>query len=375
MSLLAWAACVGVAGWLTHYRLAAVHAPRLDFHPSTFNRSVLARVDQLSQRYRPTPWLYNAHGQLLWLLLREVVAAPLRYDLTEVLRMRDGGTTALDWLGIDTPASTPTLVILPSITGDAQSMRLVVKQLRRTTGWRIVVCTRRGHGSLTLTAPRFNTMGCTQDLGEQLARIAARVPESPLYGIGVSAGSGLLVRYLGEEGPHSMLRAAVAYCPGFDISVAWRRVPHLYSRLMVSRLKRYFLTRHAHMLTDVSSYDACMATRDLAEFHDCIYELAGCATPESYLARSNPMLVFDRVAVPVLVINAEDDPVCVAQNAQDHVEAIRRIPDAMLVRTVRGSHCAFLEGWFARSWANRLMAEYLLTTSALQCGVSNRSPS
>lgn len=354
---------VAVLGWMAHYRLTAVRLPRLDFDPSPFNHAVLSRLEQLRRPYAPTPWLYSPHLQLLWLLLREAAAPALRYERTDILRMRDGGTTALDWLGLDVDASTPTLVVLPSITGDAQSMRLIVRDLRRATGWRIVVCTRRGHGGLALTAPVLNTMGCTQDLREQLARIREHAPASPLYAIGVSAGSALLVRYLGEEGPRSLIEAGVAYCPGFDIGVAWHRVPRFYSRVMARRIKQHFLERHAPALQHLDTYAACRATRDLAQFHAQAYELAGCADPTDYLARSNPMQVFATVAMPVMIINAADDPVCVVANAEDHVEAIRRVPDALMVRTARGSHCAFLEGWTARSWGNRLMANYLLAAA------------
>lgn len=360
---------LAAAGWAVHYRLAAVRTPQLDFDPSAFDTSLLSGLEQLRQPYRPTPWLYNAHLQLLWLLLCEALAAPLRYDRTEVLRMRDGGTTALDWLGLDCAPSTPTLVILHSITGDAQSMRVTVADLRHATGWRIVVCTRRGHGSLSLTAPVLNTMGCTDDLREQLLCIRRRVPASPLYALGVSAGSALLVRYLGEEGAGSLIRAGVAYCPGYDISVAWGRVPAIYSRAMAGRLKRYFLQRHASALEHLQTYGACLAARDLAEFHEHVYELAGCATVADYLARSNPVLVFDGIAVPVMIINAGDDPVCVAENALEHVDAVRRVPNALLVRTARGSHCAFFEGWLARSWANRLIARYLLGAHESSVGV------
>lgn len=360
--LLAFAA----VGWLGHHRLAAVSAPRLDFDPSPFNQALLARVDPLRRPYSPTPWLYNAHLQLAYLVLREAIAPRLRYERTDVLRMRDGGTTALDWLGLDAAPSTPTLVVLPSITGDAQSMRWLVRDLHRATGWRIVVCARRGHGDLELTAPVVNTMGCTHDLREQLDAIAAQVPDSPLYAIGASAGSALLVRYLGEEGGRSRIRAAVAYCPGYDIDVAWRRVPPFYSRVMARRLQRHFLERHATALAHLPTYGACLAARDLAAFHENLYELAGCLDPADYLARSNPMRVFGDVAVPVMILNAADDPVCVVDNADDHVDAIRRIPDALMVRTARGSHCAFLEGWTARSWAHRLMAGYLLAAAQLR---------
>jgi predicted alpha/beta-fold hydrolase len=364
-SLAVGLAALALAGWLVHYRLTAVRTPRLDYNPSAFNAALLPRLEALRRPYSPTPWLYNAHLQLLWLLLREAVAPPLRYDRTDVLRMRDGGTTALDWWGLGEPADAPTLVLLPSITGDAQSMRLIVRDLRRATGWRVVVCTRRGHGGLPLTAPVLNTMGCTRDLREQLARIREEVPDSPLYAVGVSAGSALLVRYLGEEGPRSLLRAGVAYCPGYDIGVAWHRVPPFYSRMMTRRLKRHFLEQHAPVLAHLGTFDACLAAEDLAGFHERAYELAGCADPADYLARSNPVLVFDTVAVPVLVINADDDPVCVQENARDHVDTIRRLPDALMVRTVRGSHCAFLAGWRARSWGNRLMANYLLAAEAI----------
>ena len=70
----------------------------------------------------------------------------------------------------------------------------------------------------------------------------------------------------------------------------------------------------------------------------------------------------------MMIINAADDPVCVVENVLDHVAAVRRMPDALLVRTARGSHCAFFEGWLARSWANRLMAKYLL--AAFDAGIS-----
>jgi predicted alpha/beta-fold hydrolase len=354
---------VAAAVWMAYSRREDVRAPQLDFNRSLFNQSVLARLDQLHRPYAPTPWLFNAHLQLLWLLLREAVEPALRYERTDILRMRDGGTTSLDWIGLDGAASTPTLVVLPSITGDAQSMRSIVRDLRRATGWRIVVCTRRGHGDLELTSPILNTMGCTDDLREQLARIREQVPDSPLYAVGMSAGSAVLVRYLGEEGPHSMIRAGVAYCPGYDIGVAWTRVRPLYDRLMSWRLKQYFLARHAPALKHFGTYDTCLATRDLAGFHENLYEMAGCADHADYLALSNPMLVMKDIAVPVMIISAADDPVCVDANARDHLDTVRRVPDALLVRTARGSHCAFLEGWSPRSWANRLMANYLLAAA------------
>jgi predicted alpha/beta-fold hydrolase len=360
------ASAIAAAIWMSRAQREHVREPQLDFHPSRFNKSVLARLDQLREPYAPTPWLFNAHLQMAWLLLCEAVSPALRYERHEILRMRDGGTTALDWIGLEAAPTTPTLVVLPSITGDAQSMRSIVRDLRRATGWRAVVCARRGHGDHAHTAPTLNTMGNTDDLREQLAQIRAQFPDSPLYAIGMSAGSALLVRYLGEEGPRSLIRAGVAYCPGYDIGVAWKRVTPLYNRLMAWRLKQYFLGRHGPALKHFSTYNTCLAAPDLAAFHEHLYEMAGCKSLDDYLARSNPMPVMKDIAVPVLILNAADDPVCVVDNALDHVDTVRRVPDALLVRTARGSHCAFHEGWTARSWANRLMANYLLAVAEVE---------
>src|SRR5688500_10045365 len=126
------------AGWVADSRRTAVCVPRLDYSPSPFNDAVLPRVEPLHRPYAPTPWLFNAHLQLLWLMLSEAVTPALRYQRTDVLRMRDGGTTALDWIGLDAAPDTPTVVVLPSITGDAQSARTLVQDLHRATGWRVV---------------------------------------------------------------------------------------------------------------------------------------------------------------------------------------------------------------------------------------------
>jgi predicted alpha/beta-fold hydrolase len=340
--------------------------------PGEVANAIAAQLPQLREPYVPTPWLRNAHLQLLWLMLAEAVAPRLRYDRVEVLRMRDGGTTSLHWLEDGCGPRTPTLVVLHSIAGDDQSSRTLIRELRRATGWRIVLCLRRGHGGLALTAPALNTMGCTADLREQLQRIRARYPGSPLYAVGVSAGSALLVRYLGEEGAGSMIRAGVAYCPGYDISVAWKRVHPFYSRRMTERLKQYFLKPHEATFAHLDSYRACLAARDLDEFHENLYELAGCPSPRDYLERSNPAAVFPSVAVPVMILNADDDPVCVVQNALDHVETVRQVPDAILVRTAHGSHCAFFEGWWPRSWSNRLIAQYVKAVASLQGAPAGR---
>ena len=71
---------------------------------------------------------------------------------------------------------------------------------------RMVSAAFNGRSLLELTSPRINTMGATDDLRRQILAIESRRRNAALYGVGVSAGSGLIVRYLGEEGARSRLR-------------------------------------------------------------------------------------------------------------------------------------------------------------------------
>ncbi len=53
--------------------------------------------------------------------------------------------------------------------------------------------------SLPMPVPQISLFGSTRDLKEQLDHIQSLFPPD-LYAVGSSAGTGLLVRYLGEQG-------------------------------------------------------------------------------------------------------------------------------------------------------------------------------
>ena len=116
----------------------------------------------------------------------------------------------------------------------ARRCRQPSRTLRATEG-ACVSCASASTGSVASTngfwlcqTPRFNLLGDTHDLRHAVKHIADKVeslrPGSPLFLVGISAGSGLLVRYLGEEGPRSLFTAAASLCPGYDLRHAFARV-------------------------------------------------------------------------------------------------------------------------------------------------------
>ncbi|QMV62120.1 alpha/beta fold hydrolase [Pseudomonas berkeleyensis] len=371
MSIWFTVVAVLAVGLVIHYLRTAARKPQLIYQANAENQQLLAQVPRLSRRFWVTPWLFNGHLQLLGLGLTKAFCGRLHYDHVDTLRMADGGTTALHWLGAELPSDVPTLVVLHTITGSPHSMRAFMRDLQRLTGWRVVLCQRRGHGELALTSARFNTMGDTEDLREQLRLIAERYPQSPLYAAGISAGTGLLIRYLGEQGDDTPLRGAFAYCPGYDISVAFARSRAPFTRLMARKLVRQFVTPNKDTLAHLPSFAALEGAQSLDEFHQHLYECAGYPSHQAFLDNCNPVTLMHRVNIPLLVLNAEDDPVCVLDNVQDHRQAMANMPRTILAVTARGSHCAYLAGLTAYPWAHHLAAEFL---QALDAGAEQESP-
>lgn len=334
-------------------------------HPQGIASNIIKQLEQITTGYQPTPWLFNAHAQLIKLVVNKKAPSMIAYDHHEQLTMSDGGQTALAWMGYDLPQNTPTIVVLHTISGNPDSMQWLVQDLHQATGWRVVVCVRRGHAKLPLPVAKINILGSTDDLREQLNLIQNRFPASILYGIGSSAGSGLLIRYLGEEAEKSLINAAFAYCPGYNTDEAFKRAHPVYSRYMAQTLIREFIQPHWHQLAHLPTATCLKNAKNLNEFHSLSYELAGFDSYDAYSKASNPMWVFDKITTPLMVLNAEDDPLCRIENLQPYLATIRDMPNVTLITTSKGSHCAHYEHWSATSWAHRLMANYFLNINQL----------
>ncbi len=205
---------------------------------------MLAACPALAAGCRAPVWARSGHAQAALSLYHDDRAALLDFDLDERLTMADGGTVSLQWAGLDAPPGPPVLVVLHTICGSGHSLRRFIGEMRRRLGCVVVACNRRGHADLTLTAPRINTMGFVADLNEQLEAIVQRRPDSALFAAGISAGSGLLVRYLGEESGSSRFVAAVAVCPAYDIPDGLRHAHPRYDTYMTKKMIRFFLERN-----------------------------------------------------------------------------------------------------------------------------------
>lgn len=342
-------------------QITGAEFPTLYFNPQGEARQMLDVLPQLKQKYRPTPWLSNTHLHLMYFDLIKKKTIQLKYDVIEQLHMPDGGVTGIAWYGLDLPADTPTIILMHTLTGTPESMSELVRDLHQHTGWRVALCLRRGHANLPMPIPKFSIFGSTDDLREQIHHIQTKFPDSSLYAVGSSAGTGLLVRYLGEEGAQTPIKAAFALCPGYDTEHGFKNVHPFYSKVMTKKLFKAFIYPYTTTWEKTASLSQVLATTSLLEFQYQCFELAGYSSFEDYNQATNPILVFENVKIPLMILNAEDDPVCHIQNFAPYKETLLQMSNIMVVTTKKGSHCGFYEGVnHTHSWSARLISDYLV---------------
>lgn len=323
--------------------------------------------------YKPTPWARSAKANFALALLRSRlgelrrrVEPPL---VGRVTTCKDPDVTvewAKDEDALALAPDAPIVIFLHTITGSAAQTRWQMGQASRR-GWRACTFVRRGHGSAKLGSPSFNLLGDTDDVEMQVEAVRRMYPDAFLGMVGVSAGSGLLISYLGRAGASTPVAAACAICPAWDVSVAFDRLSEdqpAVSKLMLANIKSTFIKRNERLLRewDTVATDACLAATSLPELlaaHAPFAMRERGASASDYFAVHNPMEHRTGVSVPTLVLNAEDDFVCSAHNIRPDL-IVRDQPGSLLLVTRSGSHCAYNEGAFGRgSFHTRVSFDFL----------------
>jgi predicted alpha/beta-fold hydrolase len=245
------------------------------------------------------------------------------------------------------PSSAPLLLILPTITGSGTThtylMRLAIQR-----GWRPVCLNRRGLAD-KLDTPTFNVMGNQHDTLIQVQHVLEKYKNTKFVGmVGLSAGSGELINYLGTSGSECGVNAACCLCPAYDIDHAFENFHKQYplvDRLLLRDVKRKYIHDNVDMLrqSNAMAVEACTHAASIHEFIQAHVPFTGAANRQQYMARSNPMNHVFGIRCPVMILNSEDDMICLPENIRDDLAL--EYGGVLLLRTSEGSHIAYSEGW------------------------------
>lgn len=337
-------------------------------------QEVVSRCKILHSRYLSTPWLSSPHLQTAF--VSYFGRPPVFSYKRELYKLTDGGTIALDWLmhtDVMKPAvrendavdsKVPIMIVIPGLTSnsDSQYVRHLTFNMAKR-GWNVVVSNHRGLGGVSLTSDCFYNAGWTDDIRKVVNHLHCLYPEAPLFIVGTSIGANILVKYLGEDGINVPVIGAAAICCPWDLLIcdrfiSRRPVQRLYDRFLASGLVGY-AHLHQTILSRLADWEGIAKSRSVRHFdHYCTRVVGNFETVDTYYRHCCSAHYVRNVMVPLLCINALDDPVCTWEAIPwDECRANKNV---VLASTQHGGHLAFFEGMSAKSiWWVRAVGEYL----------------
>lgn len=320
--------------------------------------------------FRAPWWLRNPHLQTLW--QRFARRRPLVALRRERLELPDGDFLDLDWArpihgsepAARDAARTPLVIVLHGLEGSsaspyAQGMLAAVA----ARGWRGVVMHFRGCSGELNRLPRSYHSGETGDIAYVLALLREHWPQAPRAAIGYSLGGNVLLKYLGERGAAAGLEAAAAVSVPFLLHDSADRLDRgfsrFYQKILVGSLVQKVAQKFARMRSPIP-LDAAAASRNFREFDDRVTApLHGFSGAAEYYERSSSRQYLRAIAVPILILQARDDPFMTPAVIPGAGELA---PSVRLEVSDRGGHVGFVTGvlpWRPRYWLEERIPAFL----------------
>ena len=174
--------------------------------------------------------------------------------------------------------------------------------------------------------------GDTPELAHMLAVLAQRY--ATLYVVGVSLGGNVLAKYLGEQGSAALPRAAATVSTPFKLTASAHTLQHGIPYLLYTP---YFL--HT-LLKKVPPADHPI--RSLGAFDDAYTApMHGYADRFDYYRRASSHPQLKNIAIPTLLINAQNDPFYPATYLPQSSDVSSSV---QLLQPQHGGHAGFVSG-------------------------------
>jgi predicted alpha/beta-fold hydrolase len=177
----------------------------------------------------------------------------------------------------------------------------------------------------------------------------------------------VLLKWLGQAGPGSLVRAAATISVPYDLAASARFLGHGVGRFYGSRFMNRLRAKAIDVLIrfprETAHLDAnrIWSLRTLDEFDEHVTApLHGFASAQSYYDGANTLAYLPHVAVPTLCINSTDDPFFPA-DALARARAAAS-PDVTFEITEWGGHTGFVAGpwpWRPVYWAEERAIAWL----------------
>lgn len=300
----------------------------------------------IQSEFRSPWWMPGGHMQtLLPVIMRPLApSTDIRF-----IHLPDGDQLAADFYTADVPADQPRKLLIATHGLEGSSRQpyvLGICHAARRAGFDVLAWNLRGCGDIDNRLPTLYYSGCSEDL-DAMVSWAEQQGYRQIYLAGYSLGGNVVLKWSGEQGSNAQIRGiqcvATASVP-VDLAGCVETLDHwskmIYRRRFVGDMKKR-LQRKAKKFPDLIDLSVLEKIHTLRDYdHYVSAPLNGFSSADELYTRCSAKYFLHRIAVPTLLVNAQNDPFLNAacypmDEARDH-------PTLTLELTKTGGHVGYL---------------------------------
>jgi predicted alpha/beta-fold hydrolase len=255
----------------------------------------------------------------------------------------------------------PLIILVHGLTGCENSPYMLngARHLLRC-GYRVLRLNLRGCGASRPYCREHYHVGRTADFRRVLWQLSEELTESGIVAVGYSLGGAMLLKYLGEEGSFSPLRAAATICAPLDLMQTSQHMMRprnwLYHNYILSDLKKEALAEGARVSPE--EREIVRGARSVFEYDDrFISPRYGFRDGEDYYELCTPLPYMPEIRIPTMVLAAGDDPWIPAEYYRDFKWGDN--PALLPVIPEGGGHLGFHSASSDRPWCDLALEKFL----------------
>ncbi len=231
-------------------------------------------------------------------------------------------------------------------------------------GCNVIRMNMRNCGGTEALTPTLYHSGLSGDVGVVLSHYAGRFGLGRIALVGYSMGGNLVLKLAGEWGSRPPLSAVAAVCPAIDLAPGADALHEPANRLYEWKFLRGLMARfHRKAMLFPAIYDThgIGPVRSIREFDEKILSRYwGFKGADDYYHRAAAARVVEHIAVPTLILHAQDDPF-IRLLPETRAKLLAN-PHISFVETPHGGHCAYLsrDPGNEMHWAEATVMRYLM---------------
>ncbi len=264
------------------------------------------------------------------------------------------------------PTARPTVVLVHGLEGSSQSPYMLgIAEKAYRAGMNVVRLNQRTCGGTEHLTPTLYNSGLSGDYRALLRELTEQDGLECIWLVGYSMGGNLVLKTAGEAAASEPSLAGVAaVCPNIDPTQCVRALEErrnwIYHRHFLESLKKR-LRRKAALLPGKWDIGGLQKIRRISEFDDRYTAPdGGYRNAADYYDRAGARHVLGSIAVPTLIITAQDDPFIPFEMFD--VPSLRNHEAITLLAPRHGGHCGFFHRGGAgedRYWAENRVVEFI----------------